>query len=347
MFQILQFMMKNIYRNPPEFFRVLILMLAVLIYGTTGFLYFELPANPDLTWWDGFWYTIVTIATVGYGDFFPKSFGGRFLVGWPVMVFGIGLLGYALSMVAAALVTSKTKEIKGMASFNLKDHIVIFNFPGLAKVERVLEELMLDPSVGRLIPVLLVDEMIDELPVELQKRGVHYVKGNPARDETLSRASIDSALHAVILTRNPSDQASDNLNVAISLAIEGRCRKVNTVVECIDPASEELLRKAGCDRIVCSSRFDANFISQELLNPGIQEVMADLLTLGNGQQLYLAQISSDCRFSELSSRCSRHGHIALGFACPGGLVKLNPPADEIISAGCRLVTIGASRLGSI
>ncbi len=347
MFQILQFMMKNIYRNPPEFFRVLILMLAVLIYGTSGFLYFELPANPDLTWWDGFWYTIVTIATVGYGDFFPKSFGGRFLVGWPVMVFGIGLLGYALSMVAAALVTSKTKEIKGMASFNLKDHIVIFNFPGLAKVERVLEELMLDPSVGRLVPVLLVDEMIDELPVELQKRGVHYVKGNPARDETLSRASIDSALHAVILTRNPSDQASDNLNVAISLAIEGRCRKVNTVVECIDPASEELLRKAGCDRIVCSSRFDANFISQELLNPGIQEVMADLLTLGNGQQLYLAQISSDCRFGELSSRCSGDGHIALGFACPGGLVKLNPPADEIISAGCSLVTIGASRLGSI
>ncbi len=344
MFQILQFMMKNIYRNPPEFARVLILMLAVLIYGTSGFLYFELPANPDLTWWDGFWYTIVTIATVGYGDFFPKSFGGRFLVGWPIMVFGIGLLGYALSMVAAALVTSKTKEIKGMASFNLKDHIVIFNFPGLAKVERVLEELALDPSVGRMVKVVLVDERIDELPGELQKRGVYYVKGNPARDETLGRASIDNAVHAVILTRNPSDPASDNLNVAIALAIEGRCRRVNTVVECIDPASEELLRKAGCDRIVCSSRFDANFISQELLNPGIQEVMADLLTLGNGQQIYLTSVIRDCSFGELSSRCTAMAHIALGFTCPDGRVRLNPPADGIISAGCRLVTIGASRL---
>lgn len=87
MYQILQYFMKSMVRNPPEYLRVLVLMLAVLLYGTTGFLYFELPANPDLSWADGLWYTIVTIATVGYGDFFPKSFGGRFLVGWPIMGF--------------------------------------------------------------------------------------------------------------------------------------------------------------------------------------------------------------------------------------------------------------------
>lgn len=347
MYQVLHHVMKNLLRNPPEYLRIVMLMLAVLLYGATGFLYFELPGNPDLSWGDGFWYTIVTIATVGYGDFFPKSAGGRFLVGWPIMLFGIGLLGYALSVVAAALVTSKTKEIRGMATFRLRDHLVLFNYPGLAKVERVLDELLLDPAVGGSTAVVLVDELLDELPPELQKRGISYVRGNPTRDETLQRAGIDQARHAVVMTRNQTDSTSDNLNVAIALAIEGRCKQVNTVVECIDPASEELLRKAGCDRVVCSSRFDAHFLSQELLNPGIQEVLGDLLTLTQGQQLYLVSVTRPGTFEQLALQCRTRGHLALGSVCNEQGVRLNLPGEAPIAAGCRLVTIGPDRLDSI
>lgn len=234
-----------------------------------------------------------------------------------------------------------------MSTFKLSDHLVVFNFAGLAKVERILEELALDRAVGTAMPVILVDDQLEELPVELQKRGVGYVRGNPTRDETLQRAGIDMARHAVVLTRDQSDPASDNLNVAIALAIEGRCRQVNTVVECIDPASEELLRKAGCDRIVCTSRFDAQFLSQELLNPGIQEVLGDLLSTGQGQQLYLVPVTCAGSFEELSKRCRSLGHIALGISCPDGGVRMNPPSAEQIAADCRLVTIGASRLDTI
>lgn len=340
--QLISFFMKNVVRNPPEPLRVLVLMLTILLYGASGFLYFELPANPDLTWGDGFWYTIVTIATVGYGDFFPKSAGGRFLVGWPIMVVGIGLLGYALSMIAAALVTSKTREVKGMSSFHLNDHLVIFNFPGLGKVQRVLEELCLDPSFGRHHQIVLIDEFLEELPPELQKSGVHFVRGNPARDETLTRAALDKASHAVILCRNPGDCASDNLNVAITLAIEARCKNVQTVVECVDPASEELLHKAGSDRVVCTSRFDSLFISQELLNPGVQGVIADLFSARGGQQIYFTRISMALSFRELSDRCRSKGHLALGLGRDSG-VRLNVPDNEPVHPGDQVVTIGCSR----
>lgn len=345
MYLVMQYFLKYLVRNPPAPLRILVLLFVILTYGTTGFLYFELPANPDVTWLDGLWYTVVTMTTVGYGDFFPKTTGGRFLIGWPVMAFGIGLLGYALSLIAAAFITSRTKEMKGMASFSLKDHIVIFNFPGAAKVLRMIDELFLDPSIGKRMPVVIVDDELDELPAELVKRGAHYVRGNPVRDETLTRACIDEARHAVILSHD-SSSASDSINVTIALAIEGRSRKVNTVVEIVDPASEELLRKAGSDKVVCTSRFGAHFLSQELLNPGIQKVIEDLLSSRGGQQFYFIEVKQKDTFGQLSEKCRQKGHIALGVAA-GDEIQLNVPFTLDVKRGDRVITIGPSRIESL
>jgi voltage-gated potassium channel len=343
MFNVLQYVMQNIIRNPPIPMRIFILLGAVLLYGTTGFLYFELSENPDLSWSDGLWYTVVTMTTVGYGDLFPKTAAGRFMVGWPIMAIGIGLLGYALSVIAAALITSKSKEIKGMSSFELKNHLIIFNFAGLAKIERILDELLLDPEFGRSTPVVIVDELLDELPPELSRRGIHFVRGNPVRDETLSRAAIDRARHAIILCRNPGDPTSDNLNVTIALAIEGRNRDTNTVVECVDQASEELLRKVGCDRIVCTSRFGAHFVSQELLNPGVQEDINDMLSARDGQHIYFNKVNRDTLLGECLNICQESRHLLLGISSKNG-VRLNVPDSTLVQQGDSLITIGSSRI---
>lgn len=340
---VLRFMRDLIVR-PPAPLRAVLLLAAIILYGTTGFLYFELPGNPDLTWSDGFWYALVTMTTVGYGDFFPRTAGGRYLVGVPLMLVGIGLLGYVLSVIAAALVTARAREVRGMSGFKGTGHVVVVNYPGLAKVERVLGELVNDPSIGTGTAIVLVDEALEELPPELVARRVRFVRGNPARDETLARANVDGAAHAVVLARRPDDPHSDALNLAVVLAIEGRNRKVNTVVECVDPASEELLRKAGCDRIVCTAKLDACFVSQELLNPGIQDVVDDLLTSRAGQQLYLTPVacSEPATFAELARAAGALGHLALGLR-RGAETQLNPPGSASVQPGDHAITIGTSR----
>jgi voltage-gated potassium channel len=346
MFQVLQVFLKTALRNPPVVLRLSVLIAAVLAYGASGFLYFELSTNPELTWADGLWYTVVTMTTVGYGDFFPKTPGGRFLVGWPIMLFGIGLLGYALSVVAATLVNSKTKEIRGMSSFSLKDHLVIFNYPGLAKLLRILDELALDRTFGAHRHIVLVDEDLDELPAELVKRNIHYVRGNPVRNDTLKRASIDTAGYALVLSKKEGDPASDNLNVSITLAVEGYSNQVNSVVEIVDQASAELLYKTGCDRIVCTSRLGAHFLGQELLNPGIQEVVEDLLSAKTGQNMYLIDSNGLGTFADAVSQCRAKGHLAVGIRTSSG-VCLNPDAKAVLGRGDRIISIGPSRIPSL
>ncbi|MBI5559194.1 MAG: NAD-binding protein [Deltaproteobacteria bacterium] len=328
--------------------RIVLLLCFMLIYGTVAFVYFEGEQNPDLTWRDGLWYSVVTMTTVGYGDYFPKSSCGRLFVGAPLMFIGIGLLGYALSVVAATLVTAKSKELKGMGSFKMDGHLVIINFPGLAKVERLITELRHDSSVGKEAKVILIDEDLQELPPELISCGVSFVRGNPTRDETLVRANIDKARHAIVLCKTPGAPHSDSLNVTITLAIEARTKKIHTVVECLDPCTEELLKKAGCDRVVCISRFDAHFISQEMLNPGVQDVMDELLSNTFGQQIYLSPISvgpPGAQFTRLLAVCRENHHLAIGIR-RGGSILLNLTPDFTVEENDHAITIGPKRVGS-
>lgn len=338
-------MVRRALQRPPSLMRVGVLLAAVIAYGASGFLYFELPARPDLTWSDAFWWTVVTLTTVGYGDYAPASVSGRFYVALPLMVFGIGLLGYVLSLAAAALVESRTRELAGLGTMKFDKHVVIVNMPSLGKVERLLDELLSTTGLGPRTDVVLIDEELVQLPAELAERNVHFVRGNPARDETLTRASIKTASYAVVLSRRAGDPHSDDQAIAVALAVEAHNREIHSVVECVDPSMEELLRKAGCDSIVCTARFDAHFVVSEILNPGAQEVVDHLLsTIQGGQQLYMTSVGrAGVTYAELAKTCLQRAHVAIGVKQAGKL-RLNAPADYVVSKGDLVVTIGAGAL---
>jgi voltage-gated potassium channel len=330
-------------KRPPAMMRALLLCVAVILYGASGFLYFETPERPDLGWADAFWYALVTLTTIGYGDFFPTTLAGRYLVAVPMMLFGVGLLGYVLSVAASTLVQAKTRELHGMANVSFKDHLVIFNFPSLGKVLRVLEELRTDASF-RDRSVVLIDEDLTELPPELAALDLRFIRGDPTRDATLDRANLDRASHAVVLSPRPGDPHSDALSITITLAIEARARGVITVVECVEPGAEELLRKAGCDHVVCTSRFDAHFLGSELLNPGVQQVLAQLTsTIAGDEELYLTVVTAPSSFGALAERCRGRGHLAIGVRAASE-VKLNPPGAHAVAAGDAVISIGPRRL---
>jgi voltage-gated potassium channel len=338
---------RRLLRHPPAVLRIVALLLAVLAYGATGFMYFELRVKPELTWSDAIWYAIVTMTTVGYGDFFPTTLGGRFLVATPMMFFGIGLLGYVLSLAASSFVEQKSKEAHGMGQFDLSEHLVVCNFPNLGMVELVLDELFADPAFNRRRGVILIDAQLTELPPELVKRDVHFVRGDPSRDETLARANIDEAKYAIILNRRPGDANSDMQCVAIVLAIEARNPKVHTVSQCIDPAHQELLRKANCDRVVCTSRFDAHFVAAELLTPGVQDVVSDLTTSQHGEQIYITPYRGQpCLTRDLAALCQREGHLLIGIR-RNDKVLLNTASDFAVHAQDAAITIGAKWLAPL
>jgi voltage-gated potassium channel len=90
-------------------FRVLIAAGATLMLGAWLVLLFEDNAKgsnihnyPDALWW-----AIVTVTTVGYGDKFPSTGGGR-AVAVVLMLVGIGLIGVLTATVASLFIKEHT-----------------------------------------------------------------------------------------------------------------------------------------------------------------------------------------------------------------------------------------------
>jgi voltage-gated potassium channel len=89
----------------------LILAMLVIVISSVLVLQFELK-NPDAnitTGGDAAWWAVVTITTVGYGDHYPITFGGRMTATF-VMFAGIGIIGALASILASLLVTSSPAD---------------------------------------------------------------------------------------------------------------------------------------------------------------------------------------------------------------------------------------------
>jgi voltage-gated potassium channel len=57
--------------------------------------------------WDGIWWAVVTVTTVGYGDLYPVTVQGR-LIGVAVMLVGIGFLSVLTAAVATQFIKTDT-----------------------------------------------------------------------------------------------------------------------------------------------------------------------------------------------------------------------------------------------
>jgi len=86
------------------------LVMMVMLAAAFGGLFVMAEADGS-SYGDGVWWAVVTLTTVGYGDFYPTTSGGR-LVAILLMVFGIGFVAIFTGAVAAYFVEEEESDLR-------------------------------------------------------------------------------------------------------------------------------------------------------------------------------------------------------------------------------------------
>ena len=103
----------DVLRNRGQYATFITILLAGMTLAIASMLVLQFEANaPNAnikTGGDAIWWGVVTITTVGYGDFFPVTFLGR-LTAVFVMFAGIGIIGALASILASLLVSPSSSD---------------------------------------------------------------------------------------------------------------------------------------------------------------------------------------------------------------------------------------------
>ena len=84
-----------------------VLALVTVLGGGAAFAAIERGHHdPELSAWDGVWWALTTVTTVGYGDTFPRTDGGR-MIALVVMLVGIGFVAILTAAAAERFIASR------------------------------------------------------------------------------------------------------------------------------------------------------------------------------------------------------------------------------------------------
>ncbi len=253
---------------------------AVWLGAAGGFYLFERGHNEGIaSFEDALWWSLTTLSTVGYGDMYPVTGGGR-VVAMVTMVLGVGILGSLAATIASGLVALRERRERGEGRIVLEGHLLVLDWN--PKARTALEEFRQDPRHAE-TPICIVAEL-ERTP--MRGRGIHFVSGPPHLSEVLERANASAAGAAIALARDPADPRCDLETAAAVHALRRINPQVRIAAEIVEPRHREHLEAAGCQAIVEPWAIAGSLLARALQDAGLVELVGELLTHRFGGELY-------------------------------------------------------------
>lgn len=263
----------------------------IVLVGALAIYLLEGGQNPafnslgDALWWSFF--TLVSGEPIG-GE--PKTNAGR-LVTLLVMMGGLTTFAVLTGVISALMVQRlrSVMEAKYLELDELRNHIVICGWNRSAHL--LIEELQADPAM-RHRPIVVVAEFTETPERELKRSDrslIHFYVGDYTTIDVLENAGIYHASRAILLadaTHPRSDQDRDARTVLAALTIEKLQPSIYTCAQLLDRKNNVQLRVAGVEDVIVADELASHLIATSARNKGSAEMMAELLTVQIGNQIY-------------------------------------------------------------
>jgi voltage-gated potassium channel len=303
-------------------------ILTLMGVGTLGFHFVE-----QWSWLDSFYTTIITLGTVGYGDFHPTDPVGKLFVIGLVLV-GLCVISYAAVELTAFVVEGhlnrmlRLRRVDNMVK-KVSGHYIVC---GAGRTgSHIISEL-----VKNKVPFVVIDRDAERLDADEIHKHPH-ITGDASDDAVLERAGIRKAkaLAATLET--------DEANLFLILTAKNLNPGLRIVTKVVnDPARPKLLR-AGADAVVAPNFIGGLRMASEMLRPNVVSFLDIMLRQSQGYRFEEATINKGSqaegrRLQDLDL-FPKFGVNPVAIRLGGKEFLYNPSPQHKLSAGDTLVMI--------
>jgi voltage-gated potassium channel len=311
----------------PVIRRSVLVCVLTLVAGMFGFMRTE-GWGP----WESLYFTLVTLTTVGYGDYGVSNAGKTFAVA--VMLVGIGTISYCLSQIVQyAAATATNPEIRMLKLVTkMSDHFIIC---GMGRTgERVARKL-----AGEGMDFVVIDES-EDLVEQYRRDGMVALRGNATEDMTLMVAGIERARGLAAVT------SCDASNAMICLTAKALKRDLHIAARAEQDSSVEKLTRAGANVVINPCRYGGDGIVESLVRPEVSCLLFSNPTMETGSLRFVEYRVSDSDARQhitIESLLSEHpGVVFIASKQPGKDMCVRPDVQHELKTNESLVFAGVS-----
>jgi voltage-gated potassium channel len=306
----------------------------------------DAPGAQVTTVGEGLWWALVTLTTVGYGDYAPVTDLGR-VVGGALMVGGMITLALFAGIVGHSLlnaVLSIREEQFRMSGY--VNHVVVCGYERGS--ELLLQALRDELDLDQTRVVLFADhDRPREVPPELM-----WVRGDPTKESELPKVRFTHAASVIVVgSRHVPPQQADATTILTVFTIRAhmaqhaagaRERPLHIVAEILDSENVMHARAAGADEVIESQRLGFSMLSHTVRYPGVGDLTSQVVASG-AASFYVGKLPPELTppltFAELSKHVrERTAALVIGLRDPEtGEQHINPPDDTRVEPGAEVV----------
>jgi voltage-gated potassium channel len=309
---------------------------AVFLIASLGFFVLE-SGKVDLL--NSFYWAMVTLSTIGYGDVVPTSDTAKlFVIG--IAATEVFLGAYLVSIVISVVAEESQHKALGTLGTNLSDHIVVLGYSAVGRA--AVRELLAQEEKVAVVAESAAE--VSNIRTLAHEKQLFVTYGAPADQEILSRVNIQGA-HSVIV-------CTDDDTTGLIAALNARALNPNLriVVSVSRPELKQTLKAAGVTYVASPGDMGGRMCADAAFRPEVANAIEDLTTtsLGADMEEFLLtdhtpiakQVLPEAeRLIRAASDC-----IVIGFGRRGAngefTTVINPPASFQFQPGDAVIVLG-------